>query len=374
MHARDSQQLLEARAFAAACGVTRLADITGLDRIGVPVFHAVRPLSRALAVHQGKGLTAEAAQIGALMEAIESDRAEAFDTRSGIGAWQDLAPDERPATLSDFTRLREQSPGPEETLAWARGERLLDGRPIQTPFDSVSLDYSGSWDQRLDHTSNGLGARFDFEGAALRGLLEVLERDGVCAWRDLSLAARVLQGIDPDSIPYPWFGEIAARLADAGLVLSLYNIPTLIGLPAVCAEVLDAAARASGSAFGRGWGCAPAAEEALQRALLEALQSRLTVIAGARDDIFFGDDDTPLVGEALPLPPGMRGLDWTAVAEAGAETGGEVTAWRLADRLAAAGYPETSAVRLTEPGSPVCVVKVFVPGLGAFKRKRRPPE
>ena len=41
----------------AAVGITRLADVTGLDRVGLPVVLAVRPLGRSLAVSQGKGLT-----------------------------------------------------------------------------------------------------------------------------------------------------------------------------------------------------------------------------------------------------------------------------------------------------------------------------
>jgi YcaO-like protein with predicted kinase domain len=44
-------------------GITRVGDITGLDRIGIPVWIAVRPNSRTLSVSQGKGLDAPAARI-----------------------------------------------------------------------------------------------------------------------------------------------------------------------------------------------------------------------------------------------------------------------------------------------------------------------
>ena len=59
------------RPIAAHCGVTRLADVTGLDTIGIPVFQAIRPLARSLSVSQGKGVTRVAARVSALMEAIE---------------------------------------------------------------------------------------------------------------------------------------------------------------------------------------------------------------------------------------------------------------------------------------------------------------
>ena len=50
----------------APMGITRLADVTGLDNIGIPVFQAIRPNARSLSVSQGKGVSLEAAQASAL--------------------------------------------------------------------------------------------------------------------------------------------------------------------------------------------------------------------------------------------------------------------------------------------------------------------
>ena len=52
-------------------GITRVADITGMDRIGIPVYAAIRPDSKSLAVDSGKGITREQAKCSAVMEAIE---------------------------------------------------------------------------------------------------------------------------------------------------------------------------------------------------------------------------------------------------------------------------------------------------------------
>jgi ribosomal protein S12 methylthiotransferase accessory factor len=362
--------LAVATAAGAACGVTRLGDITGLDRLGVPVFHAIRPLSRALCVHQGKGLTAAEAQLGALMEAVESAHAESFEGRSCIAPWQALSRVERPACLSDFGRDRANPPDLTDPMAWSRAERLTDGRPLLVPFDSVSLDCVGPWDRRLNHTSNGLAARFDFEGAALKGLLEVLERDAVAIWRGWPLALRAFQNIEAETIPYPWFGEIAEVLRSADLFLSLYSVPSLIGLPVVCAEVFEGEISASPSCYAAGWACAPAAEDALRGALLEALQVRLTYIAGARDDILYDETGgcASRVHEACALPPDINGLEWRALEDAR-----EVTPRQIAERLAEAGYPDVAVVRLSAPEDPVCVVKVFAPGLAANTRTRREP-
>src|SRR6478609_1704254 len=57
-------------------GITRVANVTGLDRIGLPVVLVTRPNSRSVAVSQGKGTSLEAAKVSALMEGIELWHAE----------------------------------------------------------------------------------------------------------------------------------------------------------------------------------------------------------------------------------------------------------------------------------------------------------
>src|SRR5215470_16074509 len=57
-------------------GITRLANITGLDTIGIPVWTAVRPLGLSLSVSQGKGVTQELAIMSGIMESIEVFHAE----------------------------------------------------------------------------------------------------------------------------------------------------------------------------------------------------------------------------------------------------------------------------------------------------------
>src|ERR1700733_2330877 len=57
-------------------GVTRIADHTGLDTIGIPVIAAIRPMARSLSTQHGKGATPAAARVSAVMEAIETFTAE----------------------------------------------------------------------------------------------------------------------------------------------------------------------------------------------------------------------------------------------------------------------------------------------------------
>ena len=59
------QTLARAWPVARAIGVTRLADVTGLDTVGIPVCAAIRPDGRSLSTSQGKGTSLVAAQVSA---------------------------------------------------------------------------------------------------------------------------------------------------------------------------------------------------------------------------------------------------------------------------------------------------------------------
>src|SRR4026208_580587 len=72
-------------------GITRLAEVTGLDRIGIPVCMAVRPNSKTLAVSQGKGLSDAAAQASAIMEAAEVATAERLTIPVHLASMRELA-------------------------------------------------------------------------------------------------------------------------------------------------------------------------------------------------------------------------------------------------------------------------------------------
>src|SRR5262245_6982117 len=58
------------------CGITRCTAVTQLDTLHVPTYCAIRPDGLVLQVSNGKGLTEVAAQVSALMEAIELYHAE----------------------------------------------------------------------------------------------------------------------------------------------------------------------------------------------------------------------------------------------------------------------------------------------------------
>ena len=367
--------MLQALEAAATCGVTRLADVTRLDRIGVPVFQAVRPWGRALSVHQGKGLTVEAAKIGALMEAVESDHAETFAGPTVRRPFDDLPLDERAGTMADFAVDRDDPPSAQAPRAWVAARRLADDSRIWVPFEEVSLDFRARGDPRLQRSSNGLGAHWTLARATLKGLLEVVERDAEAKWLTLPAYRRSLDRLDIASIPFAWLKDMRERIAGAGLDLAVYHLPTVIGLPAFAAEIVERKAVAGTPRAVCGASCHPLAEEALLGAMLEAIQSRVTLIAGVRDDIRFNDPAQPapgFQGFGPPLPPHIAAKPWPAVIEAGSRHG-DPTSVDLAGLLASRGYPDAAAVDLSRTEGTAKVVKVFIPGLGCLERCRRAP-
>src|SRR5262245_13446443 len=73
-------------------GITRLADITGLDRVGIPTYSAVRPTHRrsSVTVTCGKGMRPIDAKVGAVMESLEYNVGEPDDTRGILARADEL--------------------------------------------------------------------------------------------------------------------------------------------------------------------------------------------------------------------------------------------------------------------------------------------
>ena len=357
--------LSAATAAAERAGVTRLADVTGLDVVGIPVFQAVRPWSRALSVHQGKGFTVEAAKIGALMEAVESAWAEAFAAETLVASFASLPGAERAPRLDDFACDRADRPGVDEPLAWTAARTLLGGQTLWVPFDVVSLDFSRAADARLERSSNGLGCRFSHEEACVVAVLELIERDALAAWRASSLPARSLTRMPAAQVPCAWYDELSRRLRAGGIELAIYLAPAVIGAPVFVCELSETGEpRPSAHVFGSA--CRPDPQAALEAAVLEALQSRLAIVSGARDDILLlPEAPDGAVGLGVPPPPGVTTAVWPG------GFGPQATSSELAAALAAAGFGQTTVIPMAPAGGAVHVVKAVCPGLGSGARARR---
>ncbi|WPZ05253.1 YcaO-like family protein [Blastomonas marina] len=355
---------IEAEGFEA--GVTRLADLTGLDRIGFPVWQAVRPFGRAQSVHQGKHASNLLARIGALGEALESHRAENAVVNIRATRWRDLPASARCPDPHDCNADRGIGEA-HGALDWCTAREFRTDDEFFLPHLFVSLDFTltdGHW---LERSSAGLALGTCESEAIATGLREVLERDAVGAWERSSPAAKAHGRIDVASIPYGWFHHWKERAASADATLRVFATETIDGMP-VCIVCLSGPA-----AYGEGQrdfmgSCAHGdPERALFGAMAEAIQSRLTVIAGSRDDVMPRlYRSTPGGGLLGAVELGVPLSSFENIEPRCSEPR------RVADRLASLGYDRIVVARLAPEGA-IPVVKVFVPGLGSLHRERRAP-
>jgi ribosomal protein S12 methylthiotransferase accessory factor len=347
-----------------AHGITRLADVTGLDRLGLPVWQAIRPAGKSLSVHQGKGATHEAARVGALCEAFEAHCAENVAADGPSCAFAALPEAERAPDPADYCRRRGDVANIPGEMRWCSATDLLSGRRCHLPHDLVSLDFTRGLPSVFERASSGLGAGAGEGDALLTSLLEVIERDAVGEWDRLDPAARRANAIAAESIPFPWFQSWRCRLASLDVALDVFALETIIGVTAF--KCVIGGSEEFGSAWRRFSGTAAHGdpEIALFRALAEAIQSRLTLIAGVRDDIM-----PAYYARARPKPAEGNG-------DAGRKAWrqGEVldlNPERIAEKLAARGYRQVAVKRLDAGLDGIVVTKAFVPGLGSSSRTRR---
>lgn len=338
-------------------GITRIAELTGLDNLGIPVFAAIRPLGRSLSTQQGKGITPLAAKVSALMESLETWTAEHV---------------ENPVIRGSYNKLRERAidvralPRPRKKLdlsaswRWVEGRDLETDAPVLVPFESVTLDTVFRAPPVFDVSSNGLASGNVRAEAILHGLCEVLERDAEAAWRRSGGDRRlVLDTIDNDACR-----AMIDRIVATGARVFVWDLGATEVAAIGCAIVEDPR-EPSWRDLGcyQGFGAHLLPEVAIARALTEAAQTRLTYIAGARDDFFPADyarATDPVVLHELwermtaPCDEPVLFEDLPRFESASLGAGLAELVQRVAEQIV--------VVDLTHPKLRVPVVKVLVPG------------
>lgn len=350
-------------------GITRLADITGLDRIGIPVTLAIRPNSRTVVGSTGKGTTLVAAQVSGAMEAIEMYHAEyaEFDTID-VSAEHLLDDGLQPLDVTRVARVRHQRARPDKVYRWTPGTDIMNQQPVMVPFSCVHLrpnfgssTVSASPFQR---SSNGLASGNIYIEAVLAGMYEVIERDSYAIGRARTgFWQRSATLVNTRAIEYPVIRELLDLCKRADILVLIQDMTSDLGVPAFTARMFDLAHPDTGTSVG--YGCHLETEVALARAITEAAQSRAVVqVAGSRDDttayerwtmrLFPGE-----VPSAIAMDQAATHVPTPSVA--GGSFDDDLAT--LIERLAAAGINQVGVVEMTETDWPLSVVRVVIPGL-----------
>ncbi|WP_051969766.1 YcaO-like family protein [Kitasatospora azatica] len=262
-------------------GVSRVADITGLDRLGIPVFNTYRTTAAPgnLTVTCGKGRTRKAALASALMEAHERFCGEQQGRHGPVltvaQARDRFAEVLDPRDLVLDTRTRWE---PDAPLEWVPTRDLVSGAVVQVPADAVFSPYEAHGARLFANHSDGLASGNCLAEAVLHALYELVERDG----RSFGEVLRLGHQVALDSLP-PDLRQLGRTFEEAGVSVSLFAFRSSLEITSFFALGDDRLAE-NPMLVNAGAGCHLDPLVGVSRALTELAQSRLSVISGARED------------------------------------------------------------------------------------------
>jgi ribosomal protein S12 methylthiotransferase accessory factor len=355
----------------ATAGITRVADITDLDRIGIPVFSSIRPTADdgAISVYNGKGATPEEARVSAMMEGIERYSAEVHDREMVAGRFSEL--DSCGNALNPDELILPQSTDPDQSIQWINGYDLVNDEEILVPASAVfhPLPLSKDHATLFRTNTNGLASGNELEEAIFHGLSEVIERD---AWSLVEASRNTGPNIiSPDN---GMVGDLMDRFSDAEVSVQIRDMTSDIGIPTFAA-VSDDLLLKDPALLTIGMGTHTNAYVAMLRAITEVAQSRLTQIHGAREDTTVAEFRTKIGYERTK----RINRHWFGASDGTGEGDRDfdsITSFESDDflddigymirNLEGAGMDRAIVVDLTRSEIDVPVVRVIVPGLEVY--------
>jgi ribosomal protein S12 methylthiotransferase accessory factor len=328
-------------------GLSRVADITGLDHVGFPVAQAVRPRARSNAVTQGKAVTLDGAAVGAVLECLE------------MAAGEDLTglPDAPPGDGALWRALAPGADWPDADTGWIAAWDVLQSRVTAIPRDVVSTDFTqGAPAQAAPilRQSIGLGAGTTLAAALWHGLLECIEADARLRAAVTGAGPRIT--LAPGNALY---GAVLECAETAGLRVAVHAMPDRAGLASVMASVMERPGASALPLPAQGFATRPAPGAAIAAAIAEALQARLAAISGAREDL------TQRV-YAHQVPPDLLDAEWVRHGPAPGITLPAATAtdWTVS-KLAHKVGPVFALVLHWDPQLPLAITRIVAPMLVA---------
>ncbi|MGH1364924.1 MAG: YcaO-like family protein [Calditrichia bacterium] len=375
--ASPDKTLERVRPYLKAMGITRVANVTGLDTIGIPVVTVMRPNSRSLSVAQGKGVTLESAKASGIMESIEAYHAETIShelrychLEQILAEGQQAVSEGLPLTgLIPFMSSRK--------ILWIQGRSLFTRQPTWVPYEAVHLDFtkplptgSGVFVQ----SSNGLASGNSKNEAIGHALCELIERDAAARWHRGSDHRYQLDRVDLSNGLDDVNRELLKKCAAADVEVASWNLTTKIGIPVFYTLLFPSkdSTLMNRGAIG-GYGCHPNTAIALGRSITEAAQARLTLISGSRDDLLperynelLDYENTHDLVNKLGVQE--RKISLSQTRSFSASTFAEDIKYLLKS-LQANAYDEAVVVDLSQERFNIPVVRVLVPGLKLAQRK-----
>jgi ribosomal protein S12 methylthiotransferase accessory factor len=365
-------------------GVTKVAEVTNLDRIGIPNFMTVRPRDRGpgISYYNGKGTTRADAHAGALMEAVERHAGEDYDGPIITGSFAGLR---HRYHCVDPRAINVPTTRPYDddlVLEWVSGFDLLNRRLTLAPLNCIVCPYTPRSGATLFYTStNGLASGNTRLEALCHALCEVIERDAA----SIAMAGRQLRPAVAALLSDIGFTRLAERRSSAPLIalntlppraarlvrkfhqtdLKVYlrNLTCTAGIPTIDCTIAERSPTGVPNAHG-GTGTHPDARVALTRALTEAAQSRVACIQGGREDL------PEIIRSRTPCDVDLRfgGGEEIAFSDIVSYEHPSINedVELILQRLSQSGFGQVLAFDLTRPEVGIPVVRVLVPNAEAW--------
>jgi ribosomal protein S12 methylthiotransferase accessory factor len=268
-------------------GITRIADITGLDHLGIPVAICIRPNSKLLSTSQGKAFNKELAQISAIMESIEAWHAENISEATLFASYNQM---QREHLVPELNLLLKSTICYENVsdikVAWIKAKNLIDDQDFYLPYAYYCLDSTrdDGCHGLFPSNSNGLAAGNSYDEALCHALFELIERDCIHDITQLTPLELYPRRVKLDSIDSPNNKLLIERIHKEGLEIYIWDITNKYKVSTFTVEINDSKLVRHLGRF-VGYGTHLSKEVALSRAITEAIQCRLTLISGSRDDL-----------------------------------------------------------------------------------------
>jgi ribosomal protein S12 methylthiotransferase accessory factor len=357
-------------------GISKVADVTELDTVGIPNFLSVRPIDgvSGISYYNGKGTTRSDAHAGALMEAIERHGGEFWAGEITIGCYKQLSQSHRCLPPNDLIVPTVAKCDDESILEWVEGFDLVTQTSYLVPLNFVICPYTGR-----DHppfvysSSNGLASGNNLQEALCHALCEILERDAQALATARSQLAPVVRGLLPANEPAPTIlpriirhqglpdraRRLLKKLNRAQLTVQLRDLTPDGGIATIDCTIFQNDGSGPAHAYG-GCGCHPDARVALLRAITEAAQSRVTCIQGGREDL------PEILGRCAKTD--FRGSEtaehlYVDFSEIGTSQNADITEDlnTVLKALPALGLEHAVAFDMTRPEVGISVVRVVIP-------------
>jgi ribosomal protein S12 methylthiotransferase accessory factor YcaO len=409
-------------------GVTRISDITFMDRLYIPNYSAILPGTEDLFwVYSGKGTTKSHAKASALMEAIERySSLPSTCTRTFIqGSYLQLSKSHNkvlhPAEVVE--PVNQEYNDKNAIMDFLTGFDLLTNEKVLVPADIGLYRYSPKHPAicAFSHShTNGLASGNVLEEAICHALCEVIERDAVSI-ADLCVSSipynilekiidslkndekggypvaqipaedkfvddsSIFQDVDISEIAEEFepIKRLVKKFSNAGIPLLIKDITQKdIGIPTFVASSVEWITTDYGY-FAKGFGTHPDARIALIRAITEASQTRAANIQGARDDlkkIQYKENDE-IYKRKWQFMPATSSSSSSLARQKNNNKNiikfSEIKTYMNKDilddinlilySLKKAGLKRTIIVDLTNPNIGIPVVRAIVPGLETFE-------